>query len=66
MDNLIEEIRQAINENRFYDFIANNYHRIDKSVLAFIIGELDFYLYERNKNVEAENIMLENLKERYE
>ena len=53
-----QEIIQAIKEDRLYDFIANNYWKIDREILKDLILEIYYMLrYERVEETE-ENIEL--------
>lgn len=40
-----KEILTAIKEDRLYDFIANNYHRIDKEISKDLLLELVYMIY---------------------
>lgn len=40
-----KEIIQAIKEDRIYDFIANNYYRIDREISRDLLLELIYMIY---------------------
>lgn len=46
---LKEEMIESIENDTFYDFIANNYHRFTKDELATIIKEFEYTRYEVEK-----------------
>lgn len=57
-----KEIMQAIKEDRLYDFIANNYYKIDREETRDLILELIYFVYEENKKILNRQI-IKNLKE---
>lgn len=65
------EILNAIKEDRLYDFVSNEYYRMDKKDLVDLVKELayaiDVVTYRRHSiNVEIREEFLENLKELWE
>ena len=61
-----DEIMKAIEENRLYDFIANNYWRMSKDELKDVILELAWVCSDINTNEETKQQLLTNLSERWE
>lgn len=57
---LLDEIRKAVRDDRFFDFIANNYYRMEKEDLKQIIMEMDWFIYSQSpkKQREAEKYVL--------
>lgn len=71
--NMVEkiEILNAIKEDTLYDFVSNEYYRMDKKDLVDLVKELayaiDVVTYRRHSiNVEIREEFLENLKELWE
>lgn len=65
------EILNAIKEDTLYDFVSNEYYRMDKKDLVDLVKELayaiDVVTYRRHSiNVEIREEFLENLKELWE
>lgn len=52
------EILNAIKENKLYDYIANNYWKIEKEIIADLLKECIWLLGEE-KNIE----LVDNLKD---
>ena len=64
---LKEEMIESIENDTFYDFIANNYHRFTKDELATIIKEFEFTRYEVEKYGHYfRPRLIENLEERFD
>ena len=50
-----QEIMQAIKEDRLYDFIANNYWKIEREVLRDLILEIYYVLlYDTELEIDAD------------
>lgn len=64
---LLDKMRTAIKDNKFFDFIANNYYQMDKEDLKQIIMEMDWFIYTENSRIqrEAEQYVLEALEDEY-
>lgn len=63
-DWFLNELEKSINEDRFFDFIANNYCQMSKEELKQIIMELDWFIYTQSptSQKEAEQYVLNVLK----
>lgn len=57
-------MRIAVRDDRFFDFIANNYCQMSKEELRQIIMELDWFIYTKSPTIqkEAEKYVLSILK----
>lgn len=44
---MTEEMKQAIEDNTFYDYIANEYYQMSKDELATIIKEYSYFIYKK-------------------
>ena len=53
-ETLLKEMKQAVEENTFFDFISNNYHRMEREDLKQIIMELDWFIYQQNETSQRE------------
>lgn len=61
---LKQEMIESIENDTFYDFIANNYHRFTKDELATIIKEFEYTRYEVEKRgYNFVPRLIENLKD---
>ena len=60
-----DEIMKAIEENRLYDFIANNYWNISKEELKDVILELIWTFMDSPHLEEEIQQLLTNLSERW-
>ena len=62
---MLEKMRIAVRDDRFFDFIANNYYKMDREDLKQIILELDWFVYTQSPKTqrEAEKYVLETLLE---
>lgn len=47
-------MRTAIKDNKFFDFIANNYYQMDKEDLKQIIMEMDWFVYTQSPKMQRE------------
>jgi hypothetical protein len=66
---LKQEMIESIENDTFYDFIANNYHRFTKDELATIIKEFEYTRYRVEKFggcVDFREDLIENLEENFE
>jgi hypothetical protein len=66
---LKEEMIESIENDTFYDFIANNYHRFTKDELATIIKEFEYSRYRVEKFggcIDFREELIENLEENFE
>lgn len=66
---LKEEMIESIENDTFYDFIANNYYRFTKDELATIIKEFEYTRYRTEKFsgcVDFREELIENLEENFE
>ena len=57
-----EELRNALQNGRLFDYIANNYYQFNCGELKDIIKELDFLIYERFGETETLEIERELIK----
>jgi hypothetical protein len=60
---------ESIENDTFYDFIANNYHRFTKDELATIIKEFEYTRYRVEKFggcIDFREELIENLEENFE
>ena len=57
-----DEIMKAIEENRLYDFIANNYWRMSKDELKDVLLEV---IWSNDPTNENKEYLLANLSERW-
>ena len=67
MKELIEVLKN--NPNKAYDFIANNYYKMDKSELADFVKELLYSIHTNTDETEHDKILKdagEELAENYE
>lgn len=65
---LKEEMIESIENDTFYDFIANNYYRFTKDELATIIKEFEYTRYRVEKYYDCVNFrkdLIENLQEQF-
>ena len=64
---LKQEMIESIENDTFYDFIANNYHRFTKDELATIIKEFDYtrYTIETYGYADFRKELIENLEETF-
>jgi len=64
-EKLLDEMRAAVKDDKFFDFIANKYYELDKEDLKQIIMEMDWFIYTESPRIqrEAEQYMLEALEE---
>jgi len=62
---LTEQQINEIKENGLFDFIGNNYWKLDKETLKDMFKEFNFAVYEISKKIEKEatDKMLEEMKE---
>ena len=51
---LLDEMRIAVRDDTFFDFIANNYYRMDKEDLKQIILEMDWFVYTQSPKTQRE------------
>lgn len=65
---LKQEMIESIENDTFYDFISNNYHRFTKDELATIIKEFEYTRYRTEKYgcIDFREELIENLEERFE
>ena len=61
-----DEIMKAIEENKLYDFIANNYWNMTKEELKDVILELAWVCGDIETNDASRQELLANLSERWE
>ena len=57
-----EELRNALQNGRLFDYISNNYYQFNSGELKDIIKELDFLIYERFGEAETLEIERELIK----
>lgn len=67
----MEDLRKAVIENlgkdTDYDFIANNYYKMDNADLKDILLELLYGLYMNDKyGLKVKDVAIDGLKERWE
>ena len=66
MEDLREEVIEAMKQDTDYDFIANNYYKMDSTDLKDILLELLYGLYMNDKyGLEVKDIAIDGLKERW-
>lgn len=66
-----KEILKAVEENRLYDFVANEYYRMDKSDLVDLVKELTFAIHVFGRTHTYADVyiieeLVENLTEQWE
>lgn len=59
----MNEFIKTLANDTCYDYIANNYHRMDKSELADIIKELLYAIYSNCTDSEYKQILKEVMEE---
>ena len=65
-EEFLKEVGGAIEQNKLYDWIAENYTRLTQTQLKELILNLDFAIYTEapGKEINIEYKMLEELEER--
>lgn len=66
---LKQEMLESIEDDTFYGFIANNYHKFSKDELATIIKEFEYTRYTTGKSgdfVSFKEELIKNLEENFE
>lgn len=53
-ETLLDKMRVAVRDDRFFDFIANNYYEMDKEDLKQIIIEMDWFIYSQSPKTQRE------------
>lgn len=63
---LLQEISEAVEYGDFYEWVANNYYKLDKEQLKEIILNLDYAIHtEREEDLKRiENKMVDELRDR--
>lgn len=51
---LLDEMRIAVRDDCFFDFIANNYYKMEKEDLKQIIIEMDWFVYTQSPKMQRE------------
>jgi len=65
-ETLLKEMKQAVKEDKFFDFISDNYYRMEKEDLKQIIMEMDWFIYTKSPTSqrEAEQYVLDVLEDK--
>ena len=67
MEDLRKEVIEAMKQDTDYDFIANNYYKMDNTDLKDILLELLYGLYMNDKyGLEVKDTAIDGLKERWD
>lgn len=67
MEDLRNEVIKNMEQDTDYDFIANNYYKMDNTDLKDILLELLYGLYMNDKyGLEAKDVAIDGLKERWD
>lgn len=67
MEDLRAQVIEAMKNDTDYDFIANNYYKMDNTDLKDILLELLYGMYISEKyGLDAKEVAIEGLKERWE
>jgi len=53
-EKLLDEMRIAVKNDRFFDFIANKYYELDREDLKQIILEMDWFIYNQSPTSQRE------------
>jgi len=53
-ETLLKEMKQAVKEDKFFDFISDNYYRMEKEDLKQIIMEMDWFIYSQSPKTQRE------------
>lgn len=53
-EKLLDEMRVAVRNDRFFDFIANKYYELDREDLKQIIIEMDWFIYSQSPKTQRE------------
>ena len=67
MEDLRKAVIESLEKDTDYDFIANNYYKMDNTDLKDILLELLYGLYMNDKyGLEVKDVAIDGLKERWE
>lgn len=53
-EKLLDEMRVAVRDDKFFDFIANKYYELDREDLKQIIIEMDWFIYSQSPKTQRE------------
>lgn len=59
--NMENEIIQALKDDTFYDYIANNYYKIPREFMKDLLQEIYYFLRYADLDKEVNNIIISGL-----